>query len=334
MAEVARAAGVSVTTVSHVINGTRKVNRDTEQAVRKALEATGYTNDVIARSMRTGSTATIGLAISAISNPYFTDVVHSVESHSSQAGYTLLLVDTHDDPDRELKAVQQLTSRRVDGVILAPSPQPDKTLAYLGSRRTPTVLIDRQLDVALDQVGAENVGPTTQLVEHLHDLGHTRIGLIAGLDGLSTSQERVEGYRQALRNRRVRYSRDLVANGGSTEGQAQEAVKRLLKSRRPPTALVVANNLMTIGAMRGLRELGVNVPTDLALAVFDDFEWADLFQPRLTAVAQPVQAMGELAVDMLLSRLRSPDAAPRTVRLSSTFVHRESCGCAASSTPA
>ncbi|WP_205315632.1 LacI family DNA-binding transcriptional regulator [Nonomuraea lactucae] len=327
MADVARIAGVSVTTVSHVINGTRKVNPETEQAVRSALEATGYTNDVIARSLRTGTTRTIGLAMSAISNPYFADVVHAVEQRATEAGYTLLLVDTHDTAQQELIAVQQLTGRRVDAVIIAPSAHPEPALAYLRARKTATVLIDRFFDAELDQVGADNAAPTALLVEHLHQIGHQRIGLIAGLTGLATSEERMTGYREGLRRCGLRYNDALVAEGGSAKEPAQEAVKALMTSRRPPTGLVVANNQMTIGAMRGLRELGVKVPDDLALVAFDDFEWADLFHPRLTTIAQPTQAIGEMAVNMLLSRLRSPGEPARKVRLGATLVHRDSCGC-------
>jgi LacI family transcriptional regulator len=282
---------------------------------------------MIAQSMRTGSTGTIGLAMSAISNPYFADVVHAVEEQAARAGLTLLLIDTHDDPAREFTAVQQLEGRRVDAVILAPSAKPEAALAYLRRRGTPTVLIDRLLDVELDQVAAQNTAPTAQLVEHLAVNGHRRIGMISGLDGLATSEERLAGYREGLRRCGLEFDPDLVVSGGSQEHLAREAVGRLLSGPTRPTALLVANNQMTIGVMRGLQDLSMVVPRDIALVVFDDFPWADLFHPRLTSIAQPIQAMGELAVDLLTARLRTPDAPPRKLRLETTFVHRDSCGC-------
>src|SRR3954447_10947085 len=156
MADVARAAGVSISTVSHVVNGTRKVSEGTERAVRAAVEATGYTHDRIARSLATGRTRTVGLAMSAISNPYFAELAHAVEHEASRAGYTLLLADTHDAPERELRATTDLVGRRVDGVILAPSARPAASLDLLRRRAVPTVLMDRFLPVELDQIATEN----------------------------------------------------------------------------------------------------------------------------------------------------------------------------------
>src|SRR4029079_15318744 len=124
MADVAQVAGVSTSTVSHVLNGTRKVSEATERAVRDAIQATGYTHDRIARSLATGRTRTIGLAMSAISNPYFAELAHAIEHEAAHAGYSLLLADTHDDPERELRATRDPLGRRVDGVILAPSSEP------------------------------------------------------------------------------------------------------------------------------------------------------------------------------------------------------------------
>ena len=143
MSDVARVAQVSATTVSHVINQTRKVDPETEKAVRDAIELTGYFGDGIARSLRKGTTETIGLAMSAISNPYFGDVVHAIERRISGAGYTLLLVDTHDESERERRVVRDLMSHRVDAMILAPSDDSDSLLDALSKRGIPTVLIDR-----------------------------------------------------------------------------------------------------------------------------------------------------------------------------------------------
>jgi LacI family transcriptional regulator len=327
MADVARAAGVSVSTVSHVINGTRKVNADTERAVRQAMEATGYMHDQVARSLATGRTGIIGLAMSAISNPYFAEVAHVIERELSRAGYTLLLADTHDEAERELRAVGDLLSHRVDGVVLAPSPRPTAVFDQLARRKVPLVLIDRFAAAEVDQIAVENIQPTAMLVKHLADLGHVRIGMIAGSQGLATSEERVEGYQRGLEAASIPLAPELVARGNSEENAAHAAILQLLALAKPPTAVFVGNNRMTIGVMRGLRDAQMRVPADIALVAFDDFEWADLFHPRITAIAQPTVQMAEKGAAMLLERIADPALAPRRVRLQPAFVHRESCGC-------
>lgn len=327
MADVAAVAGVSVSTVSHVINGTRRVSEAAAQAVRSAIETTGYTHDHVARSLATGRTATIGLAMSALSNPYFSEAAHSIEQAASRAGYSLLLADTHDNPDDELRAVKDILGRRVDGVILAPSADPIMTLDMLKSRRIPTVVVDRFVSAEVDQIATENIVPTMELVRHLTDLGHTRIGMVAGLQGLSTSEERLEGYRLGLEAADIAYADELIVRGDSDDVGAETVLPRLLQLDDPPTALVVSNNKMTIGVMRGLRAARIKVPEDIALVAFDDFEWADLFHPRLTTIAQATGQIGREAVSMLLSRLNDPTIATRQVRLQPRFVHRDSCGC-------
>ncbi|MEU6387636.1 LacI family DNA-binding transcriptional regulator [Streptomyces bauhiniae] len=331
MADVARSAGVSVATVSHVLNGTRPVLPHTRQAVLDAVEALGYTPNSLARSLVTSRTRSIGLAVSAISNPYFTEILQGVEAAAREAGYSLLIADPHDDPEHELKVVQLLHGRRVDGMIVAPSAEPGGLAAYLRRQAVPTVLLDRVLGAAgqgpFDQVCAENSGPMAELVTHLASLGHRRIGLVAGLPGLSTTDERIAGYRQGLAAAGLDADDELVVSGSSESTGAERATAALLALPAAPTALVTANNAMTIGALRALRERGLGVPGDIALACFDDFAWADLFAPRLTAIAQPSREMGARAVRVLLDRLAAPDREARTVRLPCAFVHRASCGC-------
>ncbi|MET9453683.1 LacI family DNA-binding transcriptional regulator [Streptomyces canus] len=353
MADVARSAGVSVATVSHVLNGTRPVLPHTRQAVLDAVDELGYTPNTLARSLVTSRTRSIGLAVSAISNPYFTEILQGVEAGALEHGYSLLIADPHDDPDHECKVVQLLHERRVDGMIVAPSADPRELVSYLGRHRVPTVFLDRVIDGVIedavegavgsviggavadpadgpqrfDQVCAENTGPMARLVAHLAGLGHRRIGLVAGLTGLSTTAERITGYRQGLTTARLPYDDDLVVHGDSASAGAERATATLLSRAAPPTALVTANNAMTIGTLRALRDRGLSVPDDLALCCFDDFAWADLFSPRLTAIAQPSREIGAQAVRVLLERLAAPDRPARTVRLDCTFVHRTSCGC-------
>ncbi|MFI9805363.1 LacI family DNA-binding transcriptional regulator [Streptomyces sp. NPDC052301] len=354
MADVARSAGVSVATVSHVLNGTRPVSPHTRQAVRDAIDALGYTPNTLARSLVTSRTRSIGLAVSAISNPYFTEILQGVEAAALEAGYSLLIADPHDDPGHERKVVQLLHERRVDGMVVTPSATPRELIGYLRRHAVPTVFLDRLIDTGtwdgnapddaaraggaagagpatgvpcFDQVCAESAEPTARLVTHLAGLGHRRIGLVAGLPGLSTTTERISGYRDGLAAAGLTHDERLLVSGNSESAGAEQATAALLDLPDPPTALVTANNAMTIGALRALRRRGLAVPDDIALCCFDDFAWADLFSPRLTAVAQPSRELGAQAVRILLERLAEPDRPARTVRLPCTFVHRSSCGC-------
>ncbi|MEU9334828.1 LacI family DNA-binding transcriptional regulator [Streptomyces sp. NPDC048290] len=334
MADVARRAGVSVATVSHVLNGTRPVLPPTRQAVLDAVEALGYTPNTLARSLVTARTRSIGLAVSAITNPYFTEILQGVEAAALEQGYSLLIADPHDDPAHERKVVQLLHERRVDGMIITPSADPHALLTYLDRHTVPTVLLDRRTDIAdphtrprFDQVCAENTAPVATLVTHLAGLGHRRIALVAGLPGLSTTTERIAGYHQGLTAAGLPHDERLLVHGDSTAEAAERATAALLALSVPPTALITANNAMTIGALRTLRDHGLSVPADLALCCFDDFTWADLFSPRLTAIAQPSREIGAEAVRVLLDRLAQPDRPTRTVRLPCAFVHRASCGC-------
>ena len=327
MADVARLAGVSIATVSHVLNGTRTVRPETRAQVLDAIRAADYTPNTVAQSLATARTRTIGLALSAISNPYFGELLHAVESEAAKAGYTLLLVDPHEDPDLEDTVVRKLHARRVDGVLLAPSADPGEALEYLTNRAVPTVLIDRLIDDRMDQVGTENVEAVAGLVGHLAERGHRRIALVAGRPGLATTVERVEGYERGLSRHGLAKDPALLVDGHSEADLARAAVQRLLDLDRPPTAIVTGNNSMTIGAMQALRDAKVEVPRDIALVAFDDFPWADLFAPRLTVVAQPFDRIGREAVRLLLRRMADPSATPTTTRMTPEFVHRESCGC-------
>src|SRR3954471_11815418 len=328
MADVARLAGVSVTTVSHVINGTRPASERTRRSVLAAIERTGYRPNTLARALARGGTQSLGLAISGLSNPYFMDVVAAVEAAAGRAGHTLLLGDTREDPEHELRIVETLAERQVDGLLLAPSAGAlEHALPYLERAGTPVVLLDRFLDVALDQVGCDNEQPTARLVEHLIELGHRRIAMAIGLRGLSTTEERVRGYALALERAGLAFDPALLAEGGSQRDQARAAMHGLLDAPDPPTAVVSGNNFMTIGLLRAISERGLSVPEDLALVAFDDFEWADLFHPRLTVIRQPTTELGSRAVELLLSRLEDPSRPVRTERLEANFIHRDSCGC-------
>lgn len=328
MGDVARLAGVSASTVSHVLNGTRKVDTATRVRVEAAIVKTGYRRNVVARSLAAGRTHTIGLSISALTNPYFGNLVHAVERALSNAGYVLIVGDSHDEMESEKRVIDSLLDRQVDGMIVAPSAGSERgTLPEIVRTRTPLVLIDRGVDVESDQVVPENFSSTRSLTAHLLDLGHRRIGVLRGLAGISSTTERFDGYSAALADRGVAVDPALVLDGASNTDVAEREVRALMSGVDRPTALVSLNNSMTIGALKALRGLGLSIPGDVAFVCFDDFEWSDLFEPRLTAAAQDVETIGATAAELLLARIRGHDGAPQRIQVPTTFHHRNSCGC-------
>ena len=329
MMDVAKRAGVSVTTVSHVLNKTRKVSPETVRAVEAAIAEVGFAPNTLARALVRSSTNSIGVALSAITNIYFGEVVRGIQAACAENGFIIFLSDTEDDPAKQLAVVRELHQRRVDGIVLAPVPDPDRRmLTYIETHKIPTVFVDRTMSGRFDQVLTENRKPMQDLVAHLVGHGHTRIGFVSGLDGLSTTRERIEGYQAGLAAAGLPFDGGLLAGGASDILPAHDAVLALLAAPNPPTAIITANNKMTIGAVKALRESGRRVPDDVALAGFDDFEWADSFEPRLTLIAQPCEQLGTRAVNLLLKRIRAPARKPQTVRLAPVLKIRNSCGCA------
>ncbi|MFI6029212.1 LacI family DNA-binding transcriptional regulator [Amycolatopsis magusensis] len=327
--DIAEMAGVSITTVSHVVNGTRAVAEDTRTAVLRAIETTGYTGDAIARSLVTGGTRSIGVAISLMANPYFAMLMQAVEREAAAAGYTVLLADTHDELETEQATVRTLRSRRVEGLLITPAPGDGQVVGELVSLGVPTVLVDRLATRGdVDQVGAENIQATSALTEHLASLGHRRIGLISGAAGLSTSEERTLGYRLGLGRGGLSWNPDLVECGHSSREGGGAALRKLLALPEPPTALVVANDGMMVGVLHEARSRGLKIGRDLPVVVYDDVEWADLVDPPLTTMAQPIEEIGRRAVRLLLARIADPDRKAEVVRLPPELRHRESCGCA------
>ncbi|KRD07886.1 LacI family transcriptional regulator [Mycobacterium sp. Root265] len=328
MGDVARIAGVSASTVSHVLNGTRKVNTATRLRVEAAIEQTGYRRNGVARSLAAGRTHTVGLSISALTNPYFGSLVHAVERALSDAGYVLIVGDSHDDVTSEQRVTGSLLDRQVDGMIVAPAAGSERvTLPEITGTGTPLVLIDRGVDAGCDQVGPENFSSTRSLTAHLLELGHRRIAVVRGLAGISSTIERFDGYCAALTDHGVPVDPALVVDGESNTDVAEREVHTLMSRADRPSALVSLNNAMTIGTLKALRSLGLSIPGDVAFSCYDDFEWSDLFEPRLTAAAQDVETIGVTAVELLLRRMRGNDDPPQQIRVPTSFHHRNSCGC-------
>ena len=329
MSDVAKRAGVATSTVSHVINRTRHVSEATIAVVERAMEDAGYIHNALARSLARSTTNTVGLALSSHSNIYFSDLIEAVESACARLGLMVFLADTSDDPDKELQIVRALHQRRVDGLIFAPSADPEqRALGYLRKNEVPCVVLDRLVCSEFDQVGVENVEAMAALAAHLAGHGHRRIALLSNQAGFATTLERIEGYRLGLARCGLGFDAGLLEMGSADRAANVRATFRLLDRANPPTAIIGGNNLSTISVMQALRERKLRIPQDMALAGFDDFDWADLFEPHLTVIAQPCGRIGETAARMLVERLKTPNRPRETIRLAPTLVIRGSCGCA------
>lgn len=328
ISDVARKAGVSVSTVSHVVNGTRHVNPETMEIVQKAITHLGFVPNAVARSLAMSTTNAVGIAISISTNYYFNDIVSSIERACASLGQLVFLCDTQNEPELELKVVRELVQRRVDGVIIAPSADPEnRAIEFLSAAKMPFVLVDRLTSTKADGVCLQNRHAMETLVDHLVGHGHTRIGLIAGEPGFRSTIERTEGYMRALKKHGIAPDETLIHAGNASSEIARASAHKLFALAQRPTAIASGNNLATIGVLKAVRDLGLRVPEDLALIGFDDFEWADCFEPRLTVIAQPTEQIGQRAAELLAERIKEPGGAPKSIRLAPTLVIRRSCGC-------
>jgi LacI family transcriptional regulator len=327
--DVAQAARVSVATVSAVANGNKYVSEQLAQRVRHAIDATGYQPHGVARSLKKGTTQTLGLIVTDITNPFFTAVARSVEDAAHVAGYAVVLCNSDEDVEKERVYLQLMRRRRVDGLIWAPAGDASSYRDFCVDQRAPTILLDRRVDgMPLDAVVVDNVHATRSAIEHLIALGHRRIALITGPRHLSTSCERLQGYRDAMATHGLNPSPRLVVQGDFRSGSAYDAALGVLRMDPRPTAVFASNNLMALGLLRAIRELGLRCPEEISVAAFDDFEEASLFTPGLTTIAQPTAAIGAKAVELVLQRIGQRDEghAPEVATMEAVLQLRGSCG--------
>jgi LacI family transcriptional regulator len=306
MKDVAELAEVSVSTVSHVLNGTRKVSEETRGGVLAAVEELGYRPNLLAKGLKTRRTFTIGLLISDIQNAFFTSLVRGVEDEALSRGYHLFLCNTDEDPGREDEYVTELAKKRVDGLMVAPSARREDYVRRLRAEGVPFVFVDREVEgVEADVVSVDNKTGMGLIAEHLVGLGHRRIGMISGPLDKASGFERYTGLKEALDDLGAPLEEGLVRFGDFRTTGGMEAARGLMGLPSPPTALVIANNQMTLGAMLAAKEAGLVIPKDISLVGFDDPEWAPLADPPLTALAQPTYEMGVRAAELLLDRIEN-----------------------------
>jgi len=327
MNDVARVAQVSIATVSHVINSTRFVSPERVERVHAAMRELDYTPDATARSLRVGRTQTLGLVIPDNSNPFFAELARSIEEAGFEAGYTTIFGNSVERPDRERQYVRTLLSKRVDGLIIAPSRTRDRALTtLLRKAKIPIVVVDREGALpGADVVVYDNVGGSGQAARHLLELGHTKIASVAGPRDLIPAAERLEGFLRGFAEAGIAVPDEAVVAADFHFEGGREATAKLLDSGLSFTALFAANDLMAAGAIRELTAHGLSVPRDVSVVGFDDAPLAEMTSPALTTVRQPLQAMGDTAVSVLLARMAgTADAAPGRHVLPTSLVVRDS----------
>jgi LacI family transcriptional regulator len=326
--EVAEKADVSPATASRVAGNYGYVSESNRKKVLDAIRELGYRPNMLARSMVTKSTRTLGLVVTDITNPFFAQLMRSVEDVTWEAGYTLFLANTDENIQREEAIIQTILERQVDGLILVPATsQPVPYLEHFINKGIPLVLLDRNIKgLAVDAVMVDNENGAYQAIMHLIKLGHQRIGMVLDNPDISTNAERLSGYRRAFHDAGLIVEEQLIQSCQYTEQSAFHLVTDMFTQPKRPTALFAANNFMTLGVLHAARQANLRIPEDIALVGFDDMEWPALGPLQITTVAQPVQKLGSEAAKRLLVRIQGDHTSPMETRLKTNFIIRKSCG--------
>jgi LacI family transcriptional regulator len=301
--EVAKQAGVSYATVSHVLNETRFVSEPTRARVLAAMEALNYQPNTLARSLRKGETNTLGLILPDSANPFFAEIGRSIEDTAYRLGYSLILCNTERDTAREEHYVDVLSKKQVDGMIFVAAGDRVDSLNFLLGRDVPVILVDRDLpNIEVDAVLTDNQLGGYLATRHLIELGHRQIACIIGPSSITPGADRITGYCNALEEAGISCDKSLILSGDYHPNSGYELTCELLRLSTPPTAIFALNDLMAMGALRAAAELGCRVPQDLAVIGYDNIELASFTNPPLSTVAQDKTELGTQAIQILIER--------------------------------
>lgn len=333
MVDVAHKAGVSKSTVSQYLNGRYDyMSAETRERIRQAVDELGFVPNALARSLKKKRTFTIATIVSNILNPFFTMTTRGAEDCCNKHGFDLILCNADDTPHKEKEYIETLLAKQVDGLIISSTEQ-NNDLLYTVNKQTPITVLNRSaLGVGCDTVGVDNVAGIRLAVEHLVSLGHTRIALFVlpyRAEGLSPRRLRAEAFRTAIAGLGLPSRPEWLVETVRDEDKLAAAVQGLLDQPDAPTAIIGANDLMTIALFKILKlRLGLRIPADVALLSFDDWEWATLIDPPITVVAQPAYAMGYMAAELVIKRIqeRPGEYRPQSLVYQPELIARRSCG--------
>lgn len=303
--DVAARAGVAISTVSAVLNRSAPVSDAVIEKVTAAVEAIGYIPHGAARSLRSGQSRLIGLVVPNIANPHFAAVAREVENVCLSAGYTSVVYSTGQDAERESQVLNMMRVQRVAGLIVIPTrSDAEHGNRLVGQIHVPTVLLDMFVEgLPYDVIKTDNVEAGRLATEHLLKLGHKRIGIVVGIEGLATSDDRHKGYLLAHKQAGIPVDASLKVAGEFDQQHAHDRAKSLLSRRDRPTAVLAISNMMTFGMLFAIRELKLKIPDDLSLVGIDDLEFSGILDPAPTVVATPILPMSRKAIELLLLQI-------------------------------
>ena len=327
MKEVASRAGVALSSVSRVLNNHPDVSEKMRQRVLDAVNALSYEPNLVASSLRRGSTHTVGFVVSDISNPLIADFTKGAGERLQAAGYSMVLTNAGSNPEQDEAMIRLLRWRRVDGLITSLADEHRAaTIAELRRVEVPIVLFDRFVPGVPNAsvISAEHATGMTSATEHLLELGHRRIGLISGSPMISPPNERVHGFRRAFEQQGIAFPSDLVRLGSFSPQFGTESTNEIMSLDDRPTAIISGGNLLLTGVLRALRAQGLHPGQDIAIVSCDDVAIAELHTPPITVIARDTVKMGQAAAEMILERLASPSTPTRVERVPTQLVVRGS----------
>ena len=327
MKQVAERAGVSTSTVSHVINNTRSVSDDVRKRVQAVIEEMRYIPSAVARSLKNDKTYTIGVSVPDNTHPGLAQLLRGIEDAAFAVGYNIMLCNGYEDAQRQAAQLRGLIEKRIDGLVLVGGSTRGQLAPLLASQSLPIVLADHEVPgLEADFIGLDHEAAGDAAGRHLIELGHRRIACLAGPERQPAGQERLAGFRRALREAGIELGPAYLLHGDADCEGGHAAARRLLALPVPPSALFACNDMMALGALCAAQEAGLDLPAQLSVAGCDDLGAAAFAVPRLTTVAQPAYEMGRQLAELLFRRIRGEGGARRHERLQGSLVVRQSTG--------
>ena len=306
--DVAKMAGVSTTTVSHVINKTRFVAKETEEAVMQAIKSLKYSPSAVARSLKVNTTKSIGMIVTTSESPYFAEIIHAVEDHCYRQGYSLFLCNTQNDPEKIKNHVEMLAKKRVDGLLVMCSEYTQHSLDVLsGFSSVPMVVMDWGPNVDTDIIEDNSFTGGYIATKHLIDCGHKAIGLIAGELDKTTARTRYEGFVKAMNEANLSIHENWIMEGFFEPEDGYECMNKILSQDNLPTAVFCCNDVMALGAISAITEKGLRVPDDISIIGYDNIHSSRFYAPPLTTIHQSKSRLGAQAVNLLFERIANKD---------------------------
>jgi len=331
--DIARIAKVSHTTVSRALNDKSRIRKETKEKILKIAKELGYRPDFIARSLVMKRTKTLGLVITNIANPFYTELAQGIEKTATKLGYSIIFCSTQSDISTEKQYIEMLRSKGVDGIVFSSAHMEDPNIVALAEEEFPIILVNRRtyhpvVKEKVDYVGVDNILGGFLAVEHLIRLGHKRIGVIGGSAESSVGRERLEGGKKALETYGLEQRGDFFLEGNFLKKSGYQRAKQFLKMAEMPTAIFATNDYMALGVYQAILEEGLRIPEDVALIGFNDIEFSSMRGIELTTIGKKKFEMGAIAVEILVEKIEKGDdrQSAKEIFLMPELIIRKTCG--------